>query len=103
MHRPRVAVHPVLRALARLDVHAGDPEHPAARRLEVVPDRAPVPAPELVAGDLHVHRPLVLELHRRAVGADGPDAIDLVPRALVAVEQQARILRVELHVVEPAV
>ena len=43
------------------------------------------------------------ERHRRAVGAGRPDAVYLVPAALVAVEQEVGILRVELHVVQPRV
>jgi hypothetical protein len=103
MHRPLVAADLVPHPLPRLDVHAGQPELPAPRRLQVIPDGFAVVAPELMAGDLHVDRPLVHEALLRPVGADRPDAIHLVPRALVAIKEQGRVGRRELQVVEPGV
>ena len=101
MHRPFVAQHVIPDALAGLQIDIGQPEILAARRLQVVEDFRAVPVEEFVPGDLHVHHALVHELVARPVGADGPDAVDLVPRPFVAVQQQRRIGRRKLHVIEP--
>ena len=87
--------------LARFDVHAREPELLAPRRLQVVPDPLAVVAEELVAGDLVLHRPPVHQPKLLAVGADRPDAVHLVPGALVAEEDAVRVGRRRLQVVEP--
>jgi hypothetical protein len=79
VHAPPVALRGDSALAAGRHVHAGDPEILAARRLQIEPHRLAVPAPPLVAVDLHVHRALVHQPHLAAVGADGPRAIQLVP------------------------
>src|SRR5205814_8098790 len=101
--RPLIPLDAVTDPLAGLDVDAGQPELPAARRLKIIPDHLAVMAPELVAGDLHVHGAWVHEAQAGAVAADRPDAIDLMPGAFVAEQQQRRIGGRELQVIEPIV
>ena len=52
-------------------------------------------------GDFHVHEAFVDQLLARAVGADGPDPIDLVPGAFMAIHDEAGIGGRELDMVEP--
>src|SRR5437762_1106410 len=99
MYGPVVAVDWVSRANALLDTDAGDPELLAARSLEVVPDGFAIGAPEFVAGDFHFHGAVVHEFHADAIGADRPDAIDLVPGAFVAVHDQSRVCGGKLEMV----
>ena len=101
MHRPVLAGDRVAKALAGLDVHARQPELLGARRLQVVPDPLAVVAEELVARDLVAQGPPVQELQPRAVRADGPGPVHLVPGALVTEKQAARVGRRRLQVVEP--
>src|SRR5437660_1700446 len=72
---------------------SGEPEFPALGRLQVVPDGLAVGTEKLVPGDLHVHLPVVDLAQARSVGANGPDAIDLVPWAFMAEHDQTRIGR----------
>ncbi len=69
--------------------------------LPVVPDGLAVEAPELVAGDLHDHGAFVDEGVVGAVGVDEPDAIDLLPHAFVAVEDEVGVGGGEEHVTDP--
>src|SRR5215471_21431239 len=101
MNRPPVAFERVMGFLAGLQVETCEPELLAARRLQIEPDRFAVEAPPFMPGDLHVHRALMHQALLRAVGANGPDAIDLVPRAFVTIEQKIRIGRRELKMIEP--
>src|SRR4029079_7426192 len=103
VNSPPVAFDVISDFLATAHVDAGNPEHLAARRLEIKPDSLAVPAPPLVTIDLHINCPLVHQAHLTAVGADGPGAIELVPGTLVAVEQQIGIDWIELHVVQIAI
>ena len=103
MHAPPVALQVVAGFRAGRHVHAGDPEVLAARRLQIEPHRVSVPAPPLVAVDLHVHGASVHQPHLAAVGADGPRPIQLVPRAFVAIQQEIGIDRIELQVIQIAV
>jgi len=101
MHAPFVPLQMIPGAFAGFDIAARDPEILAARRLQIIPDGFSVGAPEFVAGDFHHHRALVDEFQIRAVGADGPDAVELVPRAFVAEHEQVRVGRRKLQVAEP--
>jgi len=56
-----------------------------------------------MAGDLILHDPLVDELVLRAIGADGPDAVHLLPGALMAIHEKGGICRGKLEVIEPVV
>src|SRR5205809_51665 len=103
MHAPPAALEVIASASAAVQLHAGDPEILAARRLQIEPHRLAVPAPPLVAVDLHVHRALVYQPHLAAVGADGPRTVELVPRPFVAVKQKVWIDGIELHVIQVAV
>src|SRR5882672_5075411 len=101
MHGPFVPLQVIPRALARCDLVAREPEVLAPGRLKVVPDGLAVRAEEFVPGNLHVHRTPVNPGEPAAVGAGGPDAIDFVPGALVAEQDEIRVGRRELDVVEP--
>src|SRR5215471_10462564 len=85
---PLVALQVVPGPLAAFDVVAGEPEIHAARCLQVVPDGLTVVTPEFVTEDFHRNRPRVNFGDVAAVGVHGPDAVHLVPRALVAEHQQ---------------
>ena len=101
MNRPLIALHVIGGALSGLKVVAGEVEVLALGILPVVPDGLAVEAPELVAGDLHQHGALVDEGVVGSVGVDHPDAVDLLPGALVAVHQELRIGGREEQVVDP--
>ncbi|KAG5725554.1 hypothetical protein E4T56_gene5987, partial [Termitomyces sp. T112] len=103
MHRPLVAFQMIPCALARPHIIARKPEDLPPRRLQIVPDRLAIGRKELMARDLIVHGPRVDQFLARAVGADGPDAVHLVPGPFVAIHDQARIGRRELHMVEPVI
>ena len=84
------------------DIDAGDETHVAVvGEVELVVDGLAVGAPPFVAGDFHFHLPAVHQLVLRAVGADGPDAVDEPPVAFVAIEEERWVGRGELEVVEP--
>ena len=85
MHAPPVALDVIADGLAGFHLDAGDPEDLTARRLEIEPHGLAVPAPPFVAVDFHVHRPLVDQPHLTAVAPDRPCAVQLVPRAFVAI------------------
>ena len=91
MHRPFVALQVIPRPFAGFDVVTGDPKILAARRLQVIPDGFAAGTEKFMAGDFHDHGAGVDLGHLRAVGADGPDAVHLVPRAFVTKQEQVRI------------
>src|SRR5262249_56208701 len=101
MHRPMFALHFVFDLFATREPVAGQPEDLRFGRLQVVPDGFAVGAEELVAGDLHLHRSGMNLGQPRAVRADRPDAVDLVPRPFVTKHQQSRIGGAKTPVVEP--
>src|SRR5579864_7448832 len=100
MHGPFVPLQVIPRAPARCDLVAGEPEVLPPRPLEVVPDRLAVRAEEFMPGNLHVHRTPVNPGELAAIGPDRPDAIDFVPGALVAEQDETGVGWRELHVVE---
>src|ERR1700694_5228148 len=79
MNGPFIALQVIPGAIVSSDVIAGQPEVFSARRLEIVPDRAAIGAPELVSRNLHRHRPRMNQSVAGAVGMNGPEAVDLVP------------------------
>src|ERR1035438_7945211 len=81
---PLIALHVVRNALVGFQVIAGEKEILALGKLPVIPDGFSVQAPKLVASNLHSHGALVDEPVMRAIGMDHPDAIDLMPRAFMA-------------------
>ena len=101
MHGPVFALDAVFDFLARRENMAGQPKHSGLRRLQVVPNRFAVMAEEFVAGDFHIHRAGMNLLQPGAIGANRPDAVDLVPWSFVAKHNQRRIGGRKLHVVEP--
>src|SRR6516164_3750465 len=103
VNAPPVAIEAITDLVPGRHIHARDPEDLTAWRLKIEPHGLAVEAPPLVTVDLHVHRALVHQTHLAAVGANGPRALDLMPCALVAIEQQIRIDWIELHVVQIAV
>ncbi len=98
---PLVALHVEGGALAVGEVVAGEVEVFTFGGLPVVPDGLAVEAPELVAGDLHEHGALVDEGVVGAVGVDHPDAVDLLPGALVAVHEEGGVGGGEEEVIDP--
>ncbi len=101
VHGPFVALEVVPRPPAGRDLVGGQPEILAPRRLQVVPDGPAVGAEEFVAGDLHVHGAGVDLGPTRAVGADRPDAVDLMPGTLVTEHDEAGVGGRKLEVAEP--
>src|ERR1035441_688494 len=85
-----VAPRVIGEALAGLDVVAGDEVGVGVPGIgPLIPDGLAVRSPELVAPDLHVHGAFVDEGVVSAVGVDHPDAVDILPYALVAVHEEA--------------
>src|SRR4029453_3147780 len=103
MNAPPVAIEVITDLVPGRHVHAREPEDLTAWRLKVEPHGLAIEAPPLMAVDLHVHRALVHQTHLAAVGANGPRAIEFMPGSLVAIEEQIRIDRIELHVVQISV
>ena len=71
-----------------LDVHSRQPEDARLGRLQIIPDRLAVVAKEFVPGNFHGHGSRVHEAVAGAIGADRPDAIYLIPRAFVTIQNQ---------------
>src|SRR5947209_5844886 len=101
MNGPFVARQVVPSALSISQSITGEPEILAFRGLQVVPDGLSVGTPKLMPSNLHGHRAVVDQHILRSVSVDGPDAIDLVPRALVTVHQQARVRGRKEQMVHP--
>jgi hypothetical protein len=69
--------------------------------MQLVPDVLPIGAPPFVAVRFILQDPVVHELVLRAIGADHPDPVHQLPDPFVGVDQQGRIRRRELHVIDP--
>src|SRR5688572_28272768 len=103
MHRPLDALQVVPRPAASGEVDAGEPEHSALRRLEIIPDGFAVMAEEFVAPDFHVHRPFMHGARGAAIRTNGPSTIVEMPRSFVTEENLLRIGRRALKVICPIV
>src|SRR6266567_3938368 len=93
MDGPFIALQVIPGAGTRSDVVARDPEVFSARRLQIVPDGAAIGTPELVSRNLHRHRPMMDQSVAGTIGANGPDAVHLMPRSFMTVQQQLGIGR----------
>ncbi len=98
---PLIALHVIPGAFLRFEVVACEPEVFALGGLQIVPERFAVDAPEFVAGDFHGHRAFVDQLVLGAVGANGPDAVDFLPSAFVAIHEKGGVGGRKEQVVKP--
>ena len=73
-----------------------------ARHLEIEPNRFPICAPELMAGDFVGHGAFVHQSKVGPVYMYLPDAIEFVPRTFVAEHEKPGIGRRKLNMAEPA-
>src|SRR5260221_2248004 len=103
MDRPLVALELISRHASAVHVRSGQVERDTSWNLEIVPDRAPVRTPELVAGDLALDTARVNSADLAGAHIDVPDAIEQMPGSLVTEHEQRRIGRRELHVTQPRI
>ncbi len=103
MNRPLVPLQVIPGPLPRLHVVSRQPEVLASRRLQIVPDRLSVRAPELVPEDLHRHRPRVYLRQPGPIRPYRPDPVHFVPWPFVAKHHQPRIGGREQQMVQPVV
>src|SRR5215831_14777522 len=101
MHGPFRPLDAVTNGFSSRQHNARQPEFLAFRCLQIVPDDFAVGIEEFVPGNLHFHFSSVNFTQSGAIGADGPDAVYLVPGPFMTEHDKVWVGWRKLHVIEP--
>ena len=101
MHAPFAALEAIANPIASDQLDTREPELRGARRLKIVPNPLAVVAEEFVAGDLVRHGAAMHKPWRICADAEGPNAMEFVPKAFVAIEHHGGVSGRALGVIQP--